>query len=107
MTLQTQIVRNNDRNAHTDPLFQEYKIMQLMRIHAFKLGLAMYQVKLHHAPLAIVELSQENEQVRPHNTRQSDHFHVPAVNTDYIKRCIRYKGIMIWNYVSKHVTYDC
>ena len=110
MTLQKKIVRIvglADRNAHTDPLFQEYKIMQLMKIHAYKVALAMYQVKLHHAPLVFVELFQENEQVHPHNTRQSDHFHVPAVNTDYMKRCIRYKGVIIWNYVSKHVTYDC
>ena len=66
----------------------------------------MYQVKLHHAPLVFVELFQEDEQVHPHNTRQSDHFHVPTVNTDYMKRCIRYKGVISWNYVSEHVTND-
>ena len=45
MTLQkkiVQIVGLADRNAHTDPLFQEYKIMQLMKIHAYKVALAMY-----------------------------------------------------------------
>ena len=44
-TLQKKIVRIvglADRNAHTDPLFQEYKIMQLMKTHAYKVALAMY-----------------------------------------------------------------
>ena len=61
MTLHEKIVRIvglADRNAHTDPLFQEYKIMQLMKIHAYKVTLAMYQVKLHNAPLVFVELFQ-------------------------------------------------
>ena len=77
-----------------------------MKIHAFKLGLAMYQVKLHHALLAFVELFQENQQVHPHNTRQSDHFLVPAVNTDYMKRCIRYK-LVIWHLNDNQLQHPC
>ena len=51
-TLQKRIVHLvslTDRNTHTSgPLFPRYKIMQSMKIHAYKL--TMYQVQLQNAP---------------------------------------------------------
>ena len=49
MTLKKIIVRIvglADRNIQTDTLFQEFKIIELMKIHAYKVVLAMYQVKV-------------------------------------------------------------
>ena len=49
----------------------------------------------------------ENRYVHDYNSRQKDKFHVPNAKRNYLQRTISYKGVVIWNYISMYVTYDC
>ena len=59
------------------------------------------------APLVLRELFTENRYVHDYNTMQRDKFHVPNAKRNYLQRTISFKGVVIWNYISMYVTYDC
>ena len=44
----------------------------------------------------------KNSNVHTHNTRQTDHYHVPPVRTNLGKASFKYQGALIWNNILKH-----
>ena len=42
-----------------------------------------------------------NRDVHHHNTRQTNHFHLPRIRTDLGKFSFRYQGASIWNEILK------
>ena len=94
-------------NASVDHLYKHYFIMQLKKIHFYKVTLLMFRVKNLTAPSVLNELFTENKDVHDYNTRQKDEFHVPNATRNYLQRTISYKGVIIWNHISKYVAHDC
>ena len=67
----------------------------------------MFRVKNLTAPSVLNELFTENKDMHDYNTRQKDEFHVPNATRNYLQRTISYKGVIIWNHISKYVAHDC
>ena len=101
------IISYSTWRASVDHLYKYYGIMQLKKIHFFKVALLMFRVKNMSAPLVLRELFTENIYVHDYNTRQKDKFYVLNAKRNYLQRTISYKGVVIWNYISVYVTYDC
>ena len=59
------------------------------------------------APLVLREFFTENRYVHDYNTRQKDQFHVPNAKRNHLQRRISYIGVVIWNYISMYITYNC
>ena len=70
--------------ASVDHLYKHYGIMQLKKIHFFKVALLMFRVKNMSVPLVLRELFTENRYVHDYNTRQKDKFHVPNAKRNYL-----------------------
>ena len=81
--------------------------MQLSKVYLYRISLLMFSVKVNTAPLVLRDLFKENSYFHQHSTRQADMFHIPSVKSNYMKRCIHFKGPMVWNSVSKSVSSNC
>ena len=101
------IISSSSRLEHTAPLFKQLKVLQLKKVHQYKVGLVMFKVWHFMAPDIFCSLFVRNQSVHSYNTRQYLQFHVPPARTDYMKRSISYKGVSIWNEISSKITVDC
>ena len=91
---------------YLDHLYKFYNIMQLKKIHFYKVALLMFRVKTLSARSVFRAIFIENKDVHNYDTRQREKFHVPSVKRNHMQRSISYRGVVVWNYISKYITYD-
>jgi len=48
-------------------------------------------------PVVFSTYLEENKLVHHYNTRQKDDFHTNAVQSEMVKRAVKYKGCKLWN----------
>ena len=86
---------------HTDPLFKRLKFLNCEDINKYLLSRLMYRI--HHGDITMLDgYFIKNSNVHTHNTRQTDHYHVPPVKTNLGKASFKYQGALIWNNILKH-----
>ena len=100
------IISQSKWNESVDHLYKFYNIMQLKKIHFYKVALLMFRVKTLSAPSVFRAIFIKNKDVHNYDTRQREKFHVPSVKRDYMQRTISYRGVVVWNYISRYITYD-
>ena len=93
------IITKSSWYAHTQPLFEELNILNLQKIHLYKVGIIMFKVHRNMTPVAFSELFVHNHNIHSHGTRQLHKLHVPIARTDYMQRIITVKGVRIWNHL--------
>ena len=86
------IISQSKWNESVDHLYKFYNIMQLKKIHFYKVALLMFRVKTLSAPSVFRAIFIENKDVHNYDTRQREKFHVPSVKRDYMQRTISYRG---------------
>ena len=86
---------------HTDPLYIKLKLLKCEDINKYLLSRLMYRI--HHGDITMLDgYFIKNSNIHNHNTRQSDHYHVPSFKTNLGKACFKYQGALIWNNILKH-----
>ena len=99
LLLQKKIVRiiaGVQPRCHTDSLFSQMKLLKADQINKYLIGCLMF--KVYHNDLYIFrDYFTLNSNIHDHNTRQTDHYHVPFYRTEMPKHCLRYCGAEIWN----------
>ena len=96
------------RNAESDPLFKELKLLKLQNIYILNVMIFMY--KCHHKLLPDVFGSMfiSNNSIHDHYTRQWNLFHSPAWRLEIVRRSIRVQGVFFWNLLAKEkINCDC
>ena len=63
----------------------------------------MYKLTRNLLPVVFDHLLITNTQIHSHNTRQSDHFHVPFNNSMSGQNAISYKRKKLWNSLSSEM----
>ena len=101
------IITKSPYLAHTQPLFEELKILDLKKIHVYKIGIIMFKVFDNSTPEIFSALFQYNHAIHNYGTRQSHKLHVPIARTDYMQRIITVKGVRIWNTLYDLVPHAC
>ena len=101
------IISYSGFNSNVDNVFKKLEIMQIKKIHVYKVALVMFKVKDLSAPAVLRDLFRENKSVHDYDTRQRGNFHVPQANRNYLRQSISCKGDSIWNRVIQYVTFDC
>ena len=66
----------------------------------------MLKVKHDCCAIVLSNLFRDNKSVHSYCTRQADQFHVPVAKRNYMQQVIRFKWVLIWNYVSQFIDYD-
>ena len=101
------IIASANYRAHTEPLFLSLQILPLHKIYIFAVSKLMYRYSNRCLPPMFNEMFLSNHQVHSHMTRHCQKIHVPLCRTAMLQRTFRYKGAIIWNHISRHVTHNC
>ena len=101
------IISKSKARDHTKPIFKKLELLDVNKIHMFKVSLTMFKVFHKCVPSIFAGLFTYNHSVHAHQTRQSTKLHVPISRTRYMQRAISVKGVKIWNALSNHIDYNC
>ena len=108
--LQKKIIRMitfSEYRAHTSPLFQDMNILNFYEIYIQQICLLMFKVYHLQCPTTVSNMFQKNYQHHSHSTRSSCKFRIPLFRLSNLQKSFLYKGIVIWNYISNVIDYNC
>ena len=91
VTLQKRIIRiitHSEFLAHTDPLFNQCRILKIEKLRKFALALHTFKNKENHRHL----IAQHN-----YLTRHRNHLRIPAHRTALFHKSFIYQGTTLWN----------
>ena len=91
------IICNVPPRTNTDQLFIENKILTLMKNYQLKVLNFMFKYNNHMLPAIFNDLYIRNSNIHGYQTRQTADLHVPQPHSLTISRCIRYRGVYLWN----------
>ena len=95
------IITNKPWRAHTDPLFDELKILPLHKVYVYKIGTLMFKYTQNLLPSIFDNVFSRNSQIHSHNTRQV--FHIPLITRLKRQSTVTYQGPIIGNYFAKRL----
>jgi hypothetical protein len=101
------IISSTNYMSHTAPLFHKHDILPLHKIYIYHVTLFMFNFDKEKLPDIFNELFIRNKDVHTYSTRQSEQLHVPKANLSTYQRCIKYVGVIIWNFIMRQLNTDC
>ena len=91
------IVTCSPVRAHTEPLIVANRILNVYDISAHVTGTLMYEYMCGDAPRSLHDFFQTNSDVHFHDTRFSNHIHVPYGRLDIRRFSFKISGGNLWN----------
>ena len=91
------IVTCSPFRAHTEPLIVANRILNVYGISAYVTGTLMYEYMCGDAPSSLHDFFQTNSDVHNHDTRFSNHIHVPYGRLDIRRSSFKISGANLWN----------
>ena len=91
------IVTHSNYYAHTNPLFYNQNILNIIDIGNFQIAVFMYLCFTGQLPRFISNYFILNLQIHNYNTRNSVNYHYPKLRTTCMKNSIFFKGPELWN----------
>ena len=91
------IVTCSPFRAHTEPLIVANRILNVYDISAYVTGTLMYEYMCGDAPSSLHDFFQTNSDVHTHDTRFSNHIHVPYGRLDIRRFGFKISGGNLWN----------
>ena len=98
--LQKRIVRiitKSQPYAHTAPLFQQYKILNIANIQLLKTGLFMFAFNKKLLPESFHTMFQKSSDIHNYSTRQANKLRSHKCRINIRKFTIAYQGPIFWN----------
>ena len=83
--------------AHTEPLFEDLKIIQFKYLHPYLISQFMYKLYKQDLPIFSQTMFSQNTNMYEYNTRQRQGLHLPIVKSNRSKMFLCYTGSIIWN----------
>ena len=87
--------------SHSKPLFKVLNILNMDNIGTSQIARFMYHVYNHNTLDIFSSMLTRNTEINSHETRQSDHTHIPLTRKENGKANIRYNGAIIWTHIMK------
>ena len=91
------IVTCSPFRTHTEPLIVANRILNVYDISAYVTGTLMYEYMRGDAPSSLHDFFQTNSDVHSHDTRFSNHIHVPYGRLDIRRFSFKISGGNLWN----------
>ena len=85
------------RNAHCEPLFQKYKLLNVHKLYLYNCSIFMFKTYHSLLPESLMTMFIRNREVNDYFTRQSEPFHQQRWRLLIMSRSIRIQGTLIWN----------
>ena len=93
--------------AHTEPIFQRLKILNMRKIYYYAISMFMFKFENGILPITFNEMFRRNIDVHNYPTRQRNILNVPKVRLTMYQKTIKYMGVRLWNYIIDNVRCDC
>ena len=85
-------------SEHSEPLFNEAKILNIEKINDFLTSLFMFRYHyLDNLPKYFTNYYVTNNKIHEHNTRNASKIHKPYSGTHFVKHSLNNKSVNIWN----------
>ena len=94
---------NSDYLAHTDPMFNEHRLLKICDINYYQIAVFMYKFIHNNLPDRFCDMFIRNNKINNYSTRSHDDFHVTNPKTIVACKSIRHCGPDIWNSLSVDV----
>ena len=92
--------------THTQPLFNELKVLTVNQIYEYYLGVFMF--KLYHEKLPpLFSMFDRTSDIHNYTTRQHDTFYINHVIKVRSQRTVRITGSKLWNIVIREINTNC
>ena len=91
------IVKCSPFRAHIEPLIIANRILNVYDISAYVTGTLMYEYMCGDATSSLHDFFQTNSDVHSHDTRYSNHIHVPYGRLDIRRFSFKIFGANLWN----------
>ena len=91
------IVTCSPFRAHTEPLIVANRIFNVYDISAYVTGTLMYEYMCGDASSSLHDFFQTNSDIHSHDTRYSNHIHVPYGRLDIRRFSFKISGANLWN----------
>ena len=101
------VITSSKFREHTAPLFKDLKLLTLQQLYLYRIGLFMFKVHHNKVPDVCQSIFVTNANVHSYNTRRRNHLHVPIANSVCLSKCIRIKGVKIWNKIMDSIDVQC
>ena len=88
---------------HTSPLFKELSSLPLDDINNEAIALFMYPFFHNMLPSSFDNFFSLNKDIHKCNTRSSLNIHTVRASIKYQKHSVKYKGILVWNNLTKSI----
>ena len=101
------IISSASRDAHTEPLFKDLKLLNLANVYA--LNVLLFMFKHYHGLLPDVfgNMFCINATIHDHFTRQFCLYHTSYWRLEIVRRSIRIQGVRYWNFMYDNIVYEC
>ena len=85
-------------SEHSEPLFNEAKILNIEKINDFLISLFMFRYHyLDNLPKYFTNYYVTNNKIYEHNARNASKLHKSYSRTNFVKHSLHNKGVNIWN----------
>jgi hypothetical protein len=101
------IIQSSTYRAHTAPIFLQLKILQLHKIYIYSVTMFMFKFVKGLLPNIFNDMFVRNTDTHKYFTRQSANLHATKSNLKAMYRTMKHQGVIIWNFMSTKITYDC
>ena len=91
------IINNAGYLSHTNEFFHKNKILKLIDLFDYNLGIFMYKYSTNDLPDVFLHMFKRNYSVHNYPTRQRDAYHLPRTRTIFAMKTIMYAGPKYWN----------
>ena len=91
------IITGSKPRRDVDTLYKKLGILDISEMNTYVTGMFMYKIYNQDVPRVFDCFVTYNYEVHGHNTRISDHFHVPQIKSNMSAFGIKYHGVIVWN----------
>ena len=98
--LQNQVLRiitGSKPRCHVDPLYKKLGFLNISEMNTYITGMFMYKIYNQDVPCVFDGFFTYNYEVHDHDTRISNHLHVPHIKSNLSAFGIKYYGVIVWN----------
>ena len=110
LKMQKKIARmicNASFHAHSLPLFEKLEILDVYKIYQYQVALFMFKIDYNIHPISLTSMFSKNTLHHDHETRQNTKFHLPLFRLTISQRNVKFKGVVIWNYIVDKIESNC
>ena len=91
------IISNNEKLAHTAPLFKKLNILKLDELYNFFIGVNFYKIIYHDKANYVLNDLSLSQIPSVMQLRSNDKFRLPVIRVLKFKQSLIYRGTKIWN----------